>query len=81
MFVMNFMRPSQGFSIHRSRSSKQSKSLVNKDVMHQKISQTICKNPQTYSQSKLKNFQIPQQHKSHTNNGIKDKKHIISFKP
>jgi hypothetical protein len=75
------MCPSHRFSIARIGVSEPLKTLMNKYIVHQKISQSITKDPNTNRQSIDKNAVLPQEKTTNTHECIKNKKNIISFKP
>ena len=80
MFVMNFVRTSQPFCVPIINISKILKPLMNKNIMHNKISRAICHNSQAYGKSRPKALVTPKVKAGHTHNGIENKKGVIAFK-
>ena len=81
MFVVHFMRSSHGFRITIISISEQFKSLVDKDVVNGKISQTISENAQANCQTNFEYIILPKQKETNTYYGVKNEKGIIAFKP
>jgi hypothetical protein len=81
MFVMHFVRPSNPSSVPIISISKQFESLVNKNIMYQKIGQAVQENTQCDWESRPKVIFTPKNHESCAYKGIKNKKEVVAFKP
>ena len=81
MFVVHFMCPSHGFGIAIIGISEPFKSLVDKDVVNQKISETVDKNPNAYGESRPKIVLPPKNYAGGTDDGVENEEQIIAFKP
>lgn len=81
MFMVHFMRSSNGFSIAIVGISEQFKTLMNKNIMNGKIGDAVSKYTQSYCQSDFQDAVLPKQEKRHADNGVNHKKSIIVFKP
>ena len=78
---MYFMSPPDAARIPVIGIPEHLKTLVYKDVVYQKIRDSVGKYPQTYGPS-LPKIRIHRRHdEGHAYNSIKDKERIISFKP
>ena len=78
---MNLMSPSYCLGIAIIRFSKDFKTLVDEDIVHQKISNAIGKNTNSYGQTSPKVELTPKNYAGSTHYGIKNKKQVIAFKP
>lgn len=81
MFVMDFMGSSYRFCIPVVGIPKYFKSLVNKNIVHQKIGHSVNKNSNANGQSRPKIVFSPKDYKTTANDSIKNKEKIIAFKP
>ena len=81
IFMVHFVRPSYCFCIFTFGVSKNFEPLVNKNIVNQKVSQTISKNSNAQSQTNTQYFIFPKHKKTNTNYCINYKKSIIAFKP
>jgi hypothetical protein len=57
------------------------KTLVDKDIVNQKIGKPIGENTQSNGKANLENIILPQQEKPDAYKGIEDKKGIVALKP
>jgi len=78
---MYFVCTSQPFCVPIIGVSKKLETLMNKNIMHYKISSAIRHNSQTDRKSCPKAFVTPEIKTGHTNDCIEDKKGIITLKP
>jgi len=81
MFVMDFVSSPNTASVPVIRVTKHLKSLVDENIVHEKISHSIGKNTQSYGETSPKVVLIPADEAQYTDNGIKNEKGIITLPP
>jgi hypothetical protein len=81
MFVVNFVGSSYASRIPVVRISEHFESLVNKYIMHHKVSYAIGKNTKSDGQSGPEAVVLPAYETYNAHGGIKDKEDIIPLPP
>jgi hypothetical protein len=81
VFMMHLMCPSQCSRVLVVDLSKEPKTLVNKYVMDNKISESVDKDANANRQPQLEQFKTPEQKRSDGQTRIKDKEQIIALEP
>lgn len=81
MFMMHLMSPSNSTCVPIVGISKQLETLVYKDIMNGKISQTVGENPQANRQSYFKDVVLPKQKEANADHSIKDKERVVALEP
>ncbi len=75
------MRPANSPGIPVIGVSEHFEALVDEYIVHKKIGQTVCKNPQTNGKSRPKAKIAPTNKTPNANQSIKKKKIIVTFPP
>ena len=79
--MMHLMRTANSSCIKIICVPEHLKSLVDKNIMDNKIGEAVGKNAETYCQANFQNIILPKQEKYNADNGIENKKGVIPFKP
>jgi hypothetical protein len=81
MFVVHFMGTAHTTGIPIVGISKEFKSLVDKNIVHQKIGDTVGQYAKSQWPSVPKPSVVAQEEQGHAHNGVEQEKGIVPFKP
>lgn len=81
VLVVHFVCPAYGARISVVDVAEQLKTLVDEDVVHDKIGKAVAKNTDPDGDPNFKHIKPPQQEKPDTDHGIHYKEKVIAFKP
>ncbi len=80
MFMMHFMGSTNSPEIPVVTVSEYFESLMNKNIVHHKVTKTIKSNPYSHKQTEIVAIEYSKKHQQATWKSEDDKKGVISFK-
>jgi hypothetical protein len=81
MFVVDFVGPSDPTCIPVVSIAEHFKALMNKNIMNEKIGQSISKNAKSNREASPKTIAVPTDKAKDTHDSVKNKERIIAFPP
>jgi hypothetical protein len=81
VFVVHLVGTAHRTSIAAVGIPEDLKTLVDKDIVNQKVGKPIGENAQSYGKANFKYAVLPQQKKANTYKCIEDKKGVVALKP